>query len=776
MKNEMTASVTPENFLQCWTHVDDCRRIARRKAVISRIGGLLSNLLFLLLVVFLVNGLIYNRTTGSYRSFLKTLPLFVPLWDGISATLLKPDDSLYMDAIRLLAADYLVSFLFFCAVAGLVMLLCHPRKKAAPEGSYPEQLKQLLTQARQTRTYASRTKISTSPLASVLAILTAFVLFFSYAFYLKDAKIAESLLSIFPFDDAATNAMLYVLFGLIISSILCEPLLIFTRFLYRYQVSADMVNLIARSLILAEPEIAVLDAEGRKKAAASVLSEAVDLEKTHMYREAKEKFLRAAHLGNTQAMEHYARHCLIGHEDETGKYWLEKCVATGEASEAARKMLKKVQLRRRPDVRYLDNEKKKKNTGIRAVLRFVALLLTLALMVGTCYGFWLFLDASNNPDKHPQFNQWMDQMRGRIQEDFPELAAKPANTVTYYKPNMTLRPTLTWDDQSWDAPPLLHDNNGNLIPVCYTLDIGGDLYIPVRDIWAETAYLYTGVEEEMLDISQHIRYDSDMNTLIVSEAFLLTLTPGEYYIIPQFWDGIDPEHKQDFAYGVIVEETSTQCSLLAGLSASGDRDWNFMFDLDDPKDIVLPFHSIGCNPIVGVRRAQIMTSALAPDSSLAPEYFSIDKTGSVVTIKKEYLEKQTLGDHFALEFIRADGRGMDMNYRLIGILQGDNTGTLTLLGPDTHALSGGKDYASKFQMNNASQIMHVEVWLNDSQIVNADPDHVDSYIDYTTSTLTIPAGKFKVLASPGDSMEIRIHYTLITYQSLTKSFTVQFTE
>lgn len=81
--------------------------------------------------------------------------------------------------------------------------------------------------------------------------------------------------------------------------------------------------------------------------------EALELERIGAYGKAKELLAEAAHSGDPVAMEHYGRHWLISGAKDPGKYWLQKCVDTGEASEYAAKTLKRLKWHLRYQAKYL---------------------------------------------------------------------------------------------------------------------------------------------------------------------------------------------------------------------------------------------------------------------------------------------------------------------------------------------------------------------------------------------------------------------------------------
>ena len=90
----------------------------------------------------------------------------------------------------------------------------------------------------------------------------------------------------------------------------------------------------------------------------------------------------------------------------------------------------------------------------------------------------------------------------------------------------------------------------------YGKDIGGDLYFPYNlsyDERIEAAWLFTGNEEDMLDVTEYVTHDAVSGAGIVSQDFLMGLEPGEYYIF------LDPVNEQGDGVGahcvpLIIEE------------------------------------------------------------------------------------------------------------------------------------------------------------------------------------------------------------------------------
>lgn len=384
MKQPAMPPITPENFDACWAITDRLRRKARRMCAIARIGGFLTNLFLLFALLFISVGLIADHVRGSFRMFMTSLPLFPDLWDTITELVLKPGDSLTAQAGKLVLCAYGSSILLFIGLALVIALLYHPRSKPVPQGTYAEQTALLCKAAQEAWARSFRTKIGTSIASTLLMIVAAFVLLFSYTVYLQDANAIASLLSKFPTPDLSTNCMIYVLIGYLISSFFSTILLVLTRFIYRYQYPFDFMAQAEAAVLFSREESDRLTPEEissrRSEHSAALRDEALDLEKEAAYPKAKNMLHDAALLGDIPAMEHYGRHCLLSHLDESARYWLGRAVASGEAGSDTAKMLRRLQLRLHHKASYLRPDATPLTKGQR-VLRTLKIIFTMLLRI-----------------------------------------------------------------------------------------------------------------------------------------------------------------------------------------------------------------------------------------------------------------------------------------------------------------------------------------------------------------------------------------------------------
>lgn len=380
--------VTPENFSACWDYVDLRRRKARSRAAIAKLGGFLANLVFLLCILLGANGLIYQHFQGPYHTFLAQSHQFTQVWDAAAGLLLNAHDTLAVQVLKLLGASYALSIGVFLVIALVVSLVYHPRKQAEPDGTYTEKTAALVSAAREARGCSYRTRLNTSVMSVVLVVALAFGLLLGFTAWHGDAEAITALLSTFPTGDAGTNCLLYVLAAYLICDFLSRILLLLTRFIYRYEfphhilVQAETGAIFALEEQSPTPE----DAENWTR-------EALELERNHAYGEAKALLLKAALLGNAAAMEHYARHCLLVHMNDSARYWLQRCVSTGQATKEAQSMLRRMKLRLRHNVRYLQPEEAPLSKGQQSRRKIMVLftllwrifiLAVLALTVVIC--------------------------------------------------------------------------------------------------------------------------------------------------------------------------------------------------------------------------------------------------------------------------------------------------------------------------------------------------------------------------------------------------------
>lgn len=356
MKQTSPFPVTRDNINACWLYMDILRRKSRLMAAIAGFGGFFSNLTLLFTLIIAVNVLIFLNFTGSYPDFLSIIPGFPKLMELLSTYILNPGDSMQIQTLKLLGVVYAAAIWVFMMFALLIRLVYHPRKRQLPGGTYAEQTAALATAAREARTHSYKTRLSPSMVGILLAIFAVVVLFLAYIVYFDDAERMKALLRIFPTQDENLNCTLYALSCYIPGGIFSWLLLALTRWIYRFDFSYDLLAQAEAGAIFAMEETEGLTEEEiaarRKPCAEKLREEALELELEHAYIRAKALLLNAALCDDVPAMEHYARLCLLNHMNDSARYWLERCVESGEASREAKSMLKRMKLKLRHNVRY----------------------------------------------------------------------------------------------------------------------------------------------------------------------------------------------------------------------------------------------------------------------------------------------------------------------------------------------------------------------------------------------------------------------------------------
>lgn len=520
--------ITEENFPQCWEYIDHQRRRARKQATIANVGGFLSQMTLLLSLLFFIHGLICRYMDGGYSHFLWSIPFFSEIWGKISL-LLSPDSNLLGDVVKLAILAYLTAILVFLIVYGVLFLLYHPRKKATPTLSYGENTSQLSKLAQDALDNSYKSRIGTSRFALVITIILTFILFFTYIYVLQDSDKILALLTQFPTNDAATNALLYVLAAYFVISGLCAILLLITRPLYRFNFPHDLVVQSETTALLTSEEFSCLSPEDLPQKAAAIREEAISLEKQNGYFPAKKRFYQAALLGDVSAMEHYARHCLLLHMNDSAHYWLNKCISSGSASKEAQRMHRRLQFRLRHNVEYLhaDGSLTSRQKHLKALGSFAIKLLSLVLVFALTIGVGLWSAKHFAPEgTEISLSGLLESIIG-MQEAETEATTPESETI----PAETYTITLTETDTKWKNGCIAYHSDGSPVVYGYSLAQGGDLTVPYSMGDGEKlrfAGIYFGNKWDVRKITQHVTVLEE--ELVISETYLTGMKPGEYFI------------------------------------------------------------------------------------------------------------------------------------------------------------------------------------------------------------------------------------------------------
>ena len=546
--------VCEDNFPQCWNYIEQKRRKIRVQVLSAKMGGFFSNLFFFFCLLFGVNGLILRHFSGSYCSFLRGLSFFMKPWTQISR-LFPAERKLSSDLLRILLLSYLAGIAVFLVLHLLITLLYHPKKRTVPEGAYPQTVPHLASLTQETWQQSLKTHISSSTVSILLVIIAAFVLFFAYTFYLEDATAAQALLSRFPTSDMGTNAVLYVLFAYFIGHFLCLPMLLAARPLYYSTFPYALVSEAATAALFAEnamEEDSVESVTRRlQENAVSLREEALRSEYQHGYQIAKNLFLKAALSEDVPSMEHYARHCLLDHQNEPARYWLDRAAASGEMSPEGRNMRQRLKLGRNLNVGYLQEgvDNSLKATRRRSAGRLLKNILSLVLLLGLTAV--ILLGASryfgvNEAELIAEFKT----LFGGFSENISSITATEETEETV-SPNIQLQ-TLTEAGTSWEGCCIAYDNTSAPMVFRYAKDAGGDLTVAYSFPEGEQlnfAQVYFGNIYDVRNITKHVSYDAGAQALVIAEKYLQGLKEGEYFIIL---------NKGAHYFPILVKETASE--------------------------------------------------------------------------------------------------------------------------------------------------------------------------------------------------------------------------
>lgn len=752
MKTTVPFPLTGENFDQCWEAVDLLRCKARRKAALARIGGYFSVQMFLLSVLFMAQGMIYDRLSGSYCDFLASLPGFLPVWEKISG-LLTPESPIWKDIAVLAAVSYGIGILVFLAFAGIIMALCHPRRKKRPEGSFEEKAEALALIAEEAREYSAKTRITVSPAATVITVFAAFILLFAYMFQIQDAAAITRVLGSFPFRDVSVNCLLYVLIAYILCGWICEPLLLMTRPLYRFVFPMDYVVQAQAAALLAK--------EGAPDAAA-IRDAAILQEKEGAYNTAQKQLHKAALLGDAAAMEHYARHCLLKRMNDSARYWLDRAIAAN-GSPSAKRMRLRLQLGMHHKAAFLKPEQapptagRKMLKGLAATVKLLWRVLILALLAVTIWLMAAFFRTSTDPDYRIPVPEALKPVLAQLRDAMQDLNDSageyiPEEVTRYQVPEMTLRAEGT----KWEGSCVLSDANRNPVIFCYGKDLGGDLAIPyyMEEGWKlHSAGLYTGNQWDVRNIKKHISTIPQTNTLVIAQDYLMGLECGEYFII------LD----QGQYLPLLVMEESSYCTPQRGVAAQGNQNGWIVNDLENVQDISLPFYNLGSDRIIAVAETRQMVMLPKPvESELGENSCTISEDGHSITLHADYLRQQEAGSYFDLKLQLESGDVLEVTNPHIGTAEGDFTGLMEITGKDSYSLAKGGDYTAAYSFGLEGMLMNLNV-SSDSKpdIITEDNQSIltSDYIDFDNHTITIPEAVLQEALIQGESFHINIGYT-----------------
>lgn len=354
MRIQYPVPVTQENVSQVW-HSVDLTRVRARQRRASCATAAITGGISLLAMTFLVGcGVIFEWGIAPFSDFLEWLPSFLPIWSFLQPFLPHPGGSFLQYAALNGLVVFLTSLLIALASGGLVSLIYRPFSRKISEGSAKEVASALLANARET-------------METSVQIRAVGWIFFLFAFFLMEFALLmlcilwlgepEEVFSAYLTKSTLLNYLILFLGGTGGFGLVHGILLLCIHNVYRLGIAYGFVAEIERYSIYASEKPGKLTYEEllakRKAKASEKCKEALALEKSGAYPKAAAAFLEAAHGGDVSAMEHYARHCLISDSRVPAEYWLRRCVASGQASKNAKRMLRALRWGRKPDAKFI---------------------------------------------------------------------------------------------------------------------------------------------------------------------------------------------------------------------------------------------------------------------------------------------------------------------------------------------------------------------------------------------------------------------------------------
>lgn len=356
--------VTAENFPDTWLMVDTYRiRAKKRRAgcIVSLWAGGISLLCLLLIGM---SGILYEYGIIPFYGLLQWIPGFEQLWMPMRWLNVGPGVILW-DFLTMLLMLYWITMAVMALFYILTQFLYHPKSRPIPEESPKENASGLLANARETMEIASCIHPRgwfifpfTFFLAELVFLILCILVSGDPAPVLKQFMTPSTALNYMLLFLATTGGFILI-YGLPVYALWW-----FCRMKLPYSFVADIecYSIFAgeKTGKLSYPELLAR----RKARAAEKCQAALATERTGAYGKAAAMFLEAAHGGDAEAMEHYARHCLISDSRIPAEYWLRRCAATGEASKNAKKMLRKLRMGMQTGAAYLrEPVQEKKSRG-----------------------------------------------------------------------------------------------------------------------------------------------------------------------------------------------------------------------------------------------------------------------------------------------------------------------------------------------------------------------------------------------------------------------------
>jgi len=302
----------------------------------------MGSILFFIVSVILVFALIYFYGDGEDKALVDSLPVLGAVGKWFAGVALDAERVWYINVLVCVGVLYLVPFAASFVIWILVTILGGGKAEETPLEAEAGRAKRLAEISKQANSLVGF-KYKSSAWRILCNWLFTLIVCGSFLFVAYKMKMITVS---FCIGLAAVAVVMHLLYKLLLGISTA-----INGVFYKFNSSefSMLSNLADAYWVRVDPEEAKRREEEKARAAAAFAAkvaererkrkQALESEKNGRYADAKALFYQAAQLGDALAMENYARHCLIAGDRSSAIYWMEKCVATGEADATSRELL-----------------------------------------------------------------------------------------------------------------------------------------------------------------------------------------------------------------------------------------------------------------------------------------------------------------------------------------------------------------------------------------------------------------------------------------------------
>lgn len=346
---------------------------------------------------------------------------------------------------------------------------------------------------------------------------------------------------------------------------------------------------------------------------------------------------------------------------------------------------------------------------LKNLLWLCLVLVLLAGIGGICFGFYDYYSGNKEP-----YDRLLTQAKFMVLNLKNKITGEEMVELTIEEVSPSKQPVMNLSIEGINRDVVVLDEENRQVIFVYGKDIGGDLYFPYRlaaDERIDAAWLFTGNEADMTDITEYVSYDPVSWAGVVSQKFLTVLEPGEYYIF------LDPVNGQGDGVGshcvpLIVEEQTTYISIQQGFIRDSDSDGFIYNDLQSIHPIMFPFYNLGDDRIVMVSELIDGLPGQYTEHSLGSEDYEINAVGNGFILTEEYLSGLKANEMRRFKVVLGSGRSFDTGYTRLFTVDGEPD-WLSMSGPVIYDKSEGGDFILDIHKGFALKYHYVSMWAND---------------------------------------------------------------